>query len=99
MSKNNFLRTYVLYLFLFNIALIFAYSFSYFESQIFIDNFQDLNLSRLEIFLIINLLTSFIYFLIDYVFQVNDKITMFVSVYITSFVSIIVFMWLIKFIN
>ena len=60
MSKNNFLRTYVLYLFLFNIALIFAYSFSYFESQIFIDNFQDLNLSRLEIFLIINLLTSFI---------------------------------------
>ena len=99
MSKNNFLRTYVLYLFLFNIALIFAYSFSYFESQIFIDNFQDLNLSRLEIFLIINLLTSFIYFLIDYVFQVNDKITMFVSVYITSFVSIIAFMWLIKFIN
>ena len=99
MSKNNFLRTYVLYLFLFNIALIFAYSFSYFESQIFIDNFQDLNLSRLEIFLIINLLTSFIYFLIDYVFQVNDKIAMFVSVYITSFVSIIGFMWLIKFIN
>ena len=99
MSKNNFLRTYVLYLFLFNIALIFAYSFSYFESQIFIDNFQDLNLSRLEIFLIINLLTSFIYFLIDYVFQVNDKIAMFVSVYITSFVSIIAFMWLIKFIN
>ena len=99
MSKNNFLRTYVLYLFLFNIALIFAYSFSYFESQIFIDNFQDLNLSRLEIFLIINLLTSLIYFLIDYVFQVNDKIAMFVSVYITSFVSIIAFMWLIKFIN
>ena len=99
MIKNNFLRTYVLYLFLFNFALIFAYSFSYFESQIFIDNFQDLNLSRLEIFLIINLLTSFIYFLIDYVFQVNDKITMFVSVYITSFVSIIGFMWLIKFIN
>ena len=99
MSKNNFLRTYVLYLFLFNIALIFAYSFSYVESQIFIDNFQDLNLSRLEIFLIINLLTSFIYFLIDYVFQVNDKIAMFVSVYITSFVSIIGFMWLIKFIN
>ena len=99
MSKNNFLRTYVLYLSLFNIALIFAYSFSYFESQIFIDNFQDLNLSRLEIFLIINLLTSLIYFLIDYVFQVNDKIAMFVSVYITSFVSIIAFMWLIKFIN
>ena len=99
MSKNDFLRTYVFYLFLFNFALIFAYSFSYFESQIFIDNFQDLNLSRLEIFLIINLLTSFIYFLIDYVFQVNDKITMFVSVYITSFVSIIGFMWLIKFIN
>ena len=99
MSKNNFLRTFVFYLFLFNIALIFAYSFSYFESQIFIDNFQDLNLSRLEIFLIINLLTSFIYFLIDYVFQINDKITMFVSVYMTSFVSIIAFMWLIKFIN
>ena len=99
MSKNNLFRTYVFYLFLFNIALFFAYSFSYFESQIFIDNFQDLNLSRLEIFLIINLLTSFIYFLIDYVFQVNDKITMFVSVYITSFVSIIGFMWLIKFIN
>ena len=99
MIKNNLFRTYVFYLFLFNIALFFAYSFSYFESQIFIDNFQDLNLSRLEIFLIINLLTSFIYFLIDYVFQVNDKITMFVSVYITSFVSIIGFMWLIKFIN
>ena len=99
MIKNNLFRTYVFYLFLFNIALFFAYSFSYFESQIFIDNFQDLNLSRLEIFLIINLLTSFIYFLIDYVFQVNDKITMFVSVYITSFVSIIAFMWLIKFIN
>ena len=99
MSKNDFLRTYVFYLFLFNFALIFAYSFSYFESQIFIDNFQDLNLSRLEIFLIINLLTSFVYFLIDYVFQVNDKIAMFVSVYITSFISIIGFMWLIKFIN
>ena len=99
MIKNNLFRTYVFYLFLFNIALFFAYCFSYFESQIFIDNFQDLNLSRLEIFLIINLLTSFIYFLIDYVFQVNDKITMFVSVYITSFVSIIGFMWLIKFIN
>ena len=99
MIKNNLFRTYVFYLFLFNIALFFAYSFSYFESQIFIDNFQDLNLSRFEIFLIINLLTSFIYFLIGYVFQVNDKITMFVSVYITSFVSIIGFMWLIKFIN
>ena len=99
MIKNNLFRTYVFYLFLFNIALFFAYSFSYFESQIFIDNFQDLNLTRLEIFLIINLLTSFIYFLIDYIFQVNDKITMFVSVYITSFVSIIAFMWLIKFIN
>ncbi len=99
MSKNNFLRTYVFYLLLFNIALIFAYSFSYFESQIFIDNFQDLNLSRIEILLIINLLTSFIYFFIDYLFQVNDKITMFVSVYITSFVSIIGFMWIIKFIN
>ena len=99
MIKNNLFRTYVFYLFLFNIALFFAYSFSYFESQIFIDNFQDLNLSRFELFLIINLLTSFIYFLIGYVFQVNDKITMFVSVYITSFVSIIGFMWLIKFIN
>ena len=99
MRKNNFLRTYIIYLSLFNFALIFAYSFSYFESQIFIDNFQDLNLSRLEIFLIINLLTSFIYFFIDYIFQVNDKITIFVSVYITSFISIIGFMWLIKFIN
>ena len=99
MRKNNFLRTYIIYLSLFNFALIFAYSFSYFESQIFIDNFQDLNLSRLEIFLIINLLTSFIYFFIDYIFQVNDKITIFVSVYTTSFISIIGFMWLIKFIN
>ena len=47
----------------------------------------------------VNLLTSFIYFFINYVFQITDKITMFVSVYITSFISIIGFMWLIKFIN
>ena len=99
MRKNNSFRTYIFYLSLFNISLIFAYSFSYIESQVFIDNFQVLDLSRLEIYLVVNLLTSFIYFFINYVFQITDKITMFVSVYITSFISIIGFMWLIKFIN
>ena len=99
MKRSKYLIKYYIYFLVFNTSLIVSFLSSYSDIRIFINNFESLNLEIYQIFLFLNFLSSFFYFFITYVFELVDKFTTYVIVYLTTYTFLIFLMWSIKFIN
>jgi len=99
MKRSKYLIKYYIYFLVFNTSLIISFLSSYSDIRIFINNFESLNLEIYQIFLFLNFLSSFFYFFITYVFELVDKFTTYVIVYLTTYTFLIFLMWSIKFIN
>lgn len=93
------IKKYLQYLFLFNLSIISSFSLIYSDRGNFEENFSELGLSLNQLFFIYNILTSATYLLLSYLFRINESIVKHNLVFFTTTFVIIIYMWLVKFID
>ena len=93
------IKTYFWYLFLFNSSIFVSYFLTYYRNGTFETNFITLNISKLQLLLILNLSTSLVYYLITFLVEIESKTFLYLSAFFTQQTLFVFIMWLIKFIN
>ena len=93
------IKSYFWYLTTYNISIFISYLLIYYQNDTFETNFFSLGFNQFQLVLILNLLTSFIFYSASFLVKFETTIFHYlVSFSLTKF-TLISFFWIIKFVN
>ena len=93
------IKTYFRYLTIYNLSIFISYFFTYYQNGTFETNFFTLGLNQFEFVLILNLITSLIFYAASRLVKFESTIFHYLASFLSTKFTLILFFWIIKFVN
>ena len=93
------IKNYLIYLALYNLSILISYFFTYYQDGTYETNFITLGLSEIEFFLTLNILSTFVFYVFLFLSKFESTILHYLISFSTTKIILILFLWIIKFVN
>ena len=93
------IKNYLIYLALYNLSILISYFFTYYQDGTYETNFVTLGLSEIEFFLILNILSTFVFYVFLFLLKFESIILHYLISFSSTKIILILFLWTIKFVN
>ena len=93
------IKSYFWYLTTYNLSIFISYLFTYYRNGTFETNFFSLGLNQFQLVLILNLITSFIFYATSRLVKFESIIFHYLASFLLTKFALIIFFWIIKFVN
>ena len=93
------IKNYLIYIALYNLSILLSYFFTYYQDGAYETNFISLGLSEIEFILILNILSTLVFYVYLFLLKFESTILHYLISFSSAKIVLILFLWTIKFVN
>ena len=93
------IKNYLIYIALYNLSILLSYFFTYYQDGAYETNFISLGLSQIEFILILNILSTLVFYVFLFLLKFESTILHYLISFSSAKIIFILFLWTIKFVN